>query len=263
MAVFPICILSVLIVALATSAVGFYKYAYFTSIGYGLAICGAGLTIACLFSGMISFPTFMCAFLLMLYGLRSTAFLIYREFKSQAYRNRITKASAMPIYAKIIVWLVLSIAYTFMVLPVLYRAYNGGEYGIFTIIGMFVMIAGLIVETVAEVERTLAKKANADGYVHTGLYQYMQCPNYFGTILFWFGTLISGIGGVFGVGQWLFCILGFLFVLYLTLARTKRMEIRRAEVYSNQEGYQEYARTTPLFIPFVPLYSLKTFKWIA
>ena len=106
MAVFPICILSVLIVALATSAVGFYKYAYFTSIGYGLAICGAGLTIACLFSGMISFPTFMCAFLLMLYGLRSTAFLIYREFKSQAYRNRITKASAMPIYAEIVVWLV-------------------------------------------------------------------------------------------------------------------------------------------------------------
>ena len=81
MAVFPFNLLSLIIVSLAMCAIGFYRYRYFLSIGRSLATAGAGLTIACLYAGLMTFPTFLLCFIICLYGLLLTAYSIYREMK--------------------------------------------------------------------------------------------------------------------------------------------------------------------------------------
>ena len=40
-------------VAAILCAVGFYRYVYFLSIGYGFAVAGIGITLLCLFGGLL------------------------------------------------------------------------------------------------------------------------------------------------------------------------------------------------------------------
>ena len=265
MSVFPLSMLSVFIVIVALSAVGFYKFVYFISVGYGLAIAGAGLSIACLYSGRITFPAFMLCFLLIIQGLWLSGFLLYREFKSKNYKKDIFDRSnerTVPISHKIGLWLSVSVLYLFQTAPVFYRAYNGGEYNLFTIIGLIIMLAGILMEALADWEKYRVKQRDPHAFVSSGLYAFCQCPNYLGELLVYTGVLISGIGGVIGIGQWIVCLLGYLAIAYIMLTSTKRMELSHLKHYGADEKYQAYASSTPLLIPFVPIYHFKDIKWI-
>ncbi len=257
MAVFPFNLLSLIIVSLAMCAIGFYRYRYFLSIGRSLATAGAGLTIACLYAGLMTFPTFLLCFIICLYGLLLTAYSIYREMKMKPKEEE-----KLPVGPQIVIWLVASLMYVFMILPVFYRVYNGGEFNVFTIIGLIFMIGGAGVEIVAVITRHAHRKIDADDYIKEGIYKYTRAPRYCGEFLFYAGIFISGIGGVSGIGQWLMCIIGLVFALYVVLVAAKRHEKAMDLRYTGQEGYEEYVRTTPLLIPFVPLYTLSDQKWI-
>lgn len=264
MTVFPLTMLSVLIVIIALSAVGFYKFVYFISIGYGLAVAGAGLTIACLYSGMITFPTFMLCFLLIIYGLRLAGFLLFREYKAKGYRHIFVRSNEQPVSLgkKVGLWLSVSLLYLCEVSPVLYRAYNGGEYNGFTIAGIIIMLAGIIIESIADLQKYQAKQKDPHGFVSSGLYAFSQCPNYLGELMTWTGVIVSGIGGVFGIGQWLICLLGYISIAYIMLTSTKRLEKSHLKHYGEDQTYLEYAHNTPILIPFIPVYSVKDIRWI-
>lgn len=264
MSVFPLSMLSVLIVIIALSAVGFYKFTYFISVGYGLSIAGAGLSIACLYSGMMTFPTFMLCFLLIIYGLRLAGFLLYREYKAKDYQNIFKRSNDVnvKISSKIGLWLSVSLLYLLQVSPVLYRAYNGGDYNAFVIIGIIVILAGIFIEAMADFEKYRAKQKDPHHFVSGGLYHFCKCPNYFGELLVWTGVIISGIGGVSGIGQWIVCLLGYLAIAYIMLTSTKRLEASHLKRYGDDPQYQEYAEHTPILIPFVPIYHFKDIRWI-
>lgn len=79
--------LILLLVALLCCAVGFYKYVYFISIGYGFAISGQGIAMLVLFREHLTPAVIVCCAVLILYGLRLSGFLLYREIKSKSYRR--------------------------------------------------------------------------------------------------------------------------------------------------------------------------------
>ena len=80
-------LLIILIVCAVLCAVGFYKYVYFLSIGYGFAIAGGGVTILALAlkngwaDGALSLLILQTV-LFIVYGFRLSGFLIVREIKN-------------------------------------------------------------------------------------------------------------------------------------------------------------------------------------
>ena len=68
--------LTLLIVCAVLTLVGYYKFVWFMSVGYGLAVWGIGLTLIIAFRSHITPATVVLCFLLMIYGLRLAGFLL-------------------------------------------------------------------------------------------------------------------------------------------------------------------------------------------
>ena len=70
-------------------AIGFKKFVWFLSIGYGFSVVGLGLAylVYALVNG--TFDLVLCAqvVLLVAYGVRLSGFLLVRELKNAAYRK--------------------------------------------------------------------------------------------------------------------------------------------------------------------------------
>lgn len=65
-------------VALLCSAVGFYQFVYFISVGYGLSIAGLGVALLVMLGGSLTPAAVITCVLLILYGLRLGGFLLLR-----------------------------------------------------------------------------------------------------------------------------------------------------------------------------------------
>ena len=78
-------------IALVVSSVGFYKYVYFISLGYGFSIAAFGIAMPILFADKLSVGTVIACGLFVIYGLRLGGYLLIREVKSVSYRNTMKK----------------------------------------------------------------------------------------------------------------------------------------------------------------------------
>lgn len=264
------------IAALIVSAIGFKKYVWFISIGYGFAIAGIGVLLLILFGagyggGKLTALTGAACALLILYGCRLGGYLSFRELKVSNYNNKmkgeIVDGKGMSFIAKAGIWIAAAALYMCQASPLTFRLAGGME-GLdpdrgaaFLIIGMIIMLAGVAIETAADLQKNEAKKKMPGRFVDTGLYRMVRCPNYFGEMLFWTGVLISGIGAMSGALQWIVAILGYLGIIYVMFGGARRLEERQNRSYGNDPEYIEYVRTTPIMIPLIPLYSVEKYKW--
>ena len=83
--------LALLVIALLFSSLGFIKYVYFISLGYGFSIAGIGVANLILFLHVLTLHTVILSALLIVYGCRLGFFLLFREIKSAAYRSTMKK----------------------------------------------------------------------------------------------------------------------------------------------------------------------------
>ena len=252
-------------VALLISAIGFKHYIWFFSIGYGFAIAGEGILLAIRYMDQLTPGTLIGCLLFIAYGLRLGGFLVYREMGRTAYLSRmkgeIKDSKTVPMFVKVSIWLACAVLYVTQVVPMFYRLANGSGSNIFTYIGVAIMALGLIMETAADMQKNAAKKTNAGRFVDTGLYRIVRCPNYLGEMIFWTGCVISGIGSVTGA-QWILVVLGYIGITYVMFSGARRLELRQNRNYGNDPEYQQYVKTVPIMIPFIPLYSVVKYKWL-
>lgn len=265
---FPPSIWIMFMISAVMCCIGFYKFIYFLSIGYGFAIMGIGMTILILFTyhGMNAWVFLQCC-LLILYGLRLGGFLLIRELKSKDYRKTLAEATkrekSMPIFVKIIIWVIVSALYIAQISPVYYRLVNGRGMDIaMPVAGVIIMALALIIETVADMQKATAKKLNPNIFCKTGLYRIVRCPNYFGELLFWTGVFVSGFGAMTSIGQWIVACIGYLAIIYIMFSGAKRLETRQSMNYGANPEYQIYVKKTPILIPLVPLHSLLGWSFI-
>ena len=210
---FPSEILVLAASSLVVSALGWKKFVYFISLGYGFSIAVMGLLMLVLFMDSLSVPSVLLSLLLVAYGCRLGGFLLHRELRSASYRKELpslTKTSKdLGPGAKIAIWLSVVVLYVCQVSPVFYRLSNGTDrYASegWAWAGAAVMLAALVLESVADSQKSASKKLRPDRFCDTGLFRIVRCPNYFAEILFWTGCLISGIGTLSG---WLLAHYGF------------------------------------------------------
>ena len=257
-----------LLVCLVLSSVGFYKFVYFLSIGYGFAVAGGGIAVLIMyFINPTATPLWIMLVqtaLFIAYGVRLSGFLLIREFKNATFKKTdVAKETLaknddkkMPVFVLATIWIFVAILYVMQVSPMLFRYSNGSTDIVLPIIGFAVSIFGLILESIADKQKSAQKKENPNMVATKGLYKLCRCPNYLGEILFWTGVFVSGITTYTGIGQWIIAILAYVCIVYIMFNGAQRLEKRQMARYGENAEYNEYANKTPIIIPFLPIYHL-------
>lgn len=263
-------LLIVLGVCALMCAVGFFKFLYFISLGYGLAIFGGSIAIFVIslvnnLSSDLLWLNIIQMVCYIIYGLRLSIFLLIREIKSAAYIKSLKEdertMKRRNFLLSLIIWITCSILYLAQVSPFLFRVENSSGDIILPIIGISISILGLIIESVADYQKSAQKKINPNVVATKGLYKIVRCPNYLGEIIFWTGSFISGISSYSNhIEYWLISIFGYISIVYIMFNSTKRLEKKQNERYAQDETYQKYSSSTPILIPLIPLYHLNKKK---
>lgn len=258
----------ILIVCAVLCAVGFYKFVYFLSIGYGFAVAGGGIAILIMsIVNPTATPIWLVAIqalLFLAYGIRLSGFLLVRELKNASFKktdvakDTLAKNNEkkMPIFVLATIWVFVSILYAAQVSPMLFRYNNASEDILVPIIGVAISIFGLILEAVADNQKSAQKKENPDMVATKGLYKIVRCPNYLGEIIFWTGIFISGTTTYATAGQWITAIIAYICIVYIMFNGAQRLEKRQIGRYGDNKEYNDYANTTPIIIPLLPIYHL-------
>ena len=254
-----------MITALLFSSIGFKKYVWFISIGYGFSIAGIGLALILFSNAGADSGTLAACILFMIYGIRLGSYLTVRE-RNNSYNNKmkneIKADTGVRMFRRFGIWVSASLLYVCETCPVAFRINNGSQDDIFLTVGLIISAVGLITEYSADIQKGTSKKRNPGRFVDTGLYRLVRCPNYLGEMLFWTGIFLSGIRVYNSVLQWIAALSGYLGIIYVMFSGARRLELRQNRTYGNDPEYQQYIKTTPIMIPFIPLYSVEKHKWL-
>ena len=265
-AVIPLSFWLLFAAAMLISAIGFYKYVYFISLGYGFSIAGLGVLMMILFRDTLSTGTVITCVLFIIYGIRLGGYLLIRELKSAAYRGAMKKeikdGSTMKFGVKCAIWVTCAALYVTQGLPVFYRLLNEKKTDGWCIAGAVIMAFGIIFESVADMQKNASKKKNPNRFCDTGLYKLVRCPNYLGEMIFWTGVLISGANVLEGAGQWILALIGYIGIIFVMFSGARRLELRQNKNYGNDPEYQAYVKKVPIMVPFIPLYSVAKYKFL-
>lgn len=147
--------------ALAVCLIGFKKYTWFISIGYGLSISAVAIGVLALYGKSLSLPAIVYACIMTLYGFRLRGFLAYRELKTgynAKMKGEISNGSGMPFGVKIALWATCALLYIMMMAPLIYRAENAAPANGWLAAGMIVSLCGILLEAAADAQKNKAKK---------------------------------------------------------------------------------------------------------
>ena len=269
----PWALLGILLAVCAVAcAVGFYKFVYFLSIGYGFAVAFGGVAVFIMY--LIN-PTATPLWILLIqaalfvaYGVRLSGFLLVREFKNVTFKKTdVAKDTLakngekkMPVFVLATIWVTVSLLYVAQVSPMLFRYDNAATDWIVPVVGFAVSVFGLILESIADKQKSAQKKVHPDMVATQGLYKMCRCPNYLGEILFWTGVFISGITAYATVGQWITAVVAYICIVFIMFNGAQRLEKRQMARYGENEEYNTYANKTPIIIPLLPIYHLNKKK---
>lgn len=244
--------------------IGFKRFIWFISVGYGLSAAGIGLTlfIMSLVKGETSVIYLIQCVLVIVYGIRLGGFLLARELKNKSYQAKMDSIgmnTKTPIFVSFFMWLYCGFIYVCQAGTACYRLVNGfaSQPNAAVYIGVIISAIGIILEAAADKQKSAQKGKNPGMPAMEGLFRLCRCPNYFGEILFWTGVFISGFGAVKGV-QWIIAILGYVEIVGVMFSGAKRLETRHIKNYGDKPEYNAYADKTPILIPFLPLYHMTT-----
>lgn len=253
-------------VAALISSIGFYKFVYFISLGYGFSITGLGLIMIFLYRDSITLLGVLQCALLIFYGCRLGGYLLKRELKSASYRNtmknEIKSGDDMKLMAKLSIWITCALLYVLQVSPIFYRLSSLAKDDFLSYIGLAVMAFGITIESIADYQKSKAKEKNPKRFCDEGLFKVVRCPNYLGEVIFWTGVLLTGAASLQGIMQWICAMTGYLAIVYIMFGGARRLELRQNKNYGNDIEYQEYVRKTPILLPLIPLHSVAHWEWL-
>ena len=144
------------LVSLVLCAVGFYRFVWFLSVGYGFAVSGIGMTmlILAIASGQCSVPYALLCLLFIAYGIRLGGFLFLREMKNANYRakaKQVGSETKPPFFVTAVIWICCGFLYVMQSAGLVYRFFNGdaASPGVWAWIGLVIGLAGLLLQAIA------------------------------------------------------------------------------------------------------------------
>lgn len=122
---------------------------------------------------------------------------------------------------------------------------------ILSIIGVFLWLLGLLIEVVADLQKSKFKAdpLNHHRFISSGLWSFSRHPNYFGEWLLWVGISIIALPFLSG---WQFVSLispVFIFILLTKISGVPLLEKKAEEKWGADAEYRVYVDTVPVFFP--------------
>jgi steroid 5-alpha reductase family enzyme len=124
---------------------------------------------------------------------------------------------------------------------------------VFAIVGVIVWIVGMVIEVVADLQKSAFKAdpANKGRFIRTGLWSRSRHPNYFGEILAWIGVALVA-APVFEGWQWIGLLSPVFVVLLLTrVSGVPLLEKKADSRWGGQADYEAYKTATPVLVPLI------------
>jgi len=254
-------------VSLVICLPGFYRMVYFISTGYAFSIAVIAVLSMVLFRQVLTPLAVAHGVGLLLYGLRLGSFLVKRELTSQAYRRELEEAAAessrIPLVGSVGIWLSVAVLYVSMASPlgfVLTAPAPTGAGLVAQGIGVALLFGGLLLETVADHQKSVFKREQPRRFCDVGLYRIVRCPNYLGEVTVWVGSTLAAVGAYTHWARWGLAVTGFVCIVLIMVGSTRRLELKQDARYGEREDYQEYIAHTPILWPLLPIYSFKNAK---
>ena len=254
--------------ALIVSAGGFYRVVYFISIGYAASITVMAVGAAFIFFQNLTLFSLLQSLLLAVYGLRLGTFLIRRELQP-SYQKELESVRQRTVGVtfgkKVLIWIGVSLLYVLMFSPCLFSLASEQLaakplYFAVKMAGLITMIGGLLLETLADKQKSNFKEHYPNKFCNVGLYRWVRCPNYLGEIVFWTGNWLMGMPFYTSTIRWIAAFIGLVCIVLIMMGSTKRLESVQGQRYGSLPDYREYIRTVPVLFPFIPLFSLKNIR---
>lgn len=254
------------IIAMVISSIGFKKFVWFISLGYGFSIAGLGVAMLVIFSEHLSPITAILCILCIIYGCRLGGYLLIREKRSSSYqktmKDEIKDGSNMKFILKVIVWMSCALLYCCEIAPLFFRLLHHDETDVAAIVGTVIMAVGIVLESASDLTKNHYKKEHPHRFCDVELFRLVRCPNYLGEVLIWTGMFVSDVTILNGALEWIAALFGWICIVYIMFGGARRLEIRQNKNYGEDPEYQEYVKKTPILLPFVPLYSVAKYKWL-
>lgn len=264
----PAAALPLFILTLIITLIGFYRRVYFISIGYGFSIAAMSLAALFIFRDHLMLLLLIQAGLLIAYGVRLAGFLLNREFAQATFKKQaqdIHDQNKAGRIRDIFIWLGVSVLYVVMFSPTLFMlatqpADLPSWSPIAQVIGLIIMAGGLLMEALADRQKSAFKAANPKSFCNVGLYQFVRCPNYLGEIMFWLGQWIASLPAYSSALRVVVSLAGLICIILIMMGSTKRLEASQGSRYGKLPEYQQYITRVPVLFPLVPIYSLKNVR---
>lgn len=253
--------------ALVISALGFIRVVYFVSIGYAFSIVAMAVVTAAALRERLTVLAALQLLLLAVWGLRLGLYLVSRERKD-AYRRQLEGNQSydrrVPLLKRTPIWISVALLYVAMFAPALYPLADGAKQSTWAVavrgLGALVMLGGVILEATADQQKAAAKQRAPGRFVDSGLYGWVRCPNYFGEILVWTGSLLMGLPFLTSVLRAVIALIGWVCIVLIMMGSTKRLERTQGARYGHLPEYQAYTQRVPVLLPWTSVYTLQGVK---
>mmetsp|Transcript_24321 Transcript_24321/g.36050 ORF Transcript_24321/g.36050 Transcript_24321/m.36050 type:complete len:450 (-) Transcript_24321:195-1544(-) len=278
--------LLVLVVTLLGTSIGFQSFLYFVTVGYALAIFLVSSMALLVYNNKAShtIPTLtnIHTSLALLWSLRLMIFLLHREYVNwpQLHKRTIQVNERSRMESKFSVWIICSFFYATMVMPCIYRmqdaiivadenyipsSSSSSPWGIVGKIGLILQGTGLLLESVADAQKSSFKSRNRgenrSKWCHVGLWKYSTHPNFLGEGMFWVGTYLGGIGCCCcrrrsksmnrrSIMPWMICTVGLLFITFVIRGAVESLSVKQLRNYGQDGEFLEFKKTHGFFGPF-------------
>jgi len=255
--------LGVYALALLGSCSGFHLFLYFITVGYSLGVMLPVLVALYVASKRpVQNLTAVHSCLTILWGVRSAAFFLYREYVNwPQLHDKVVEVNNMArLNSKFFCWLVYSFFYATMVSPCLFRLKSATTttWGVFGKIALGMQVTGLLLESVADYQKSTFKAlpGNRNQWCNVGLFQYSTFPNYLGEIMFWYGTFFGGMASYKKPQQWVLALIGILFVSVVIKGAVSSLGAKQMRKYGDKSDFIKFRRTHTFLGP-VPSFEKK------
>ncbi len=216
---------------------------------------GPGFILICavlaIHYGSLSVQGIVLTSLVTLWGFRLSVHIFLRNFRKPedfryaAWRRDWGKKAPLISFFKI--FMLQGVVMIVVALPVI-LPFRGGDTALTAInmAGILVFVAGFLFETIADHQLSVFKRKaeNAGKLITGGLWKFSRHPNYFGEAVVWWGLWMISTGS----GYWYISLISPV-VITLSLRYVSGVPMLEKK-YLNRSDFREYAKNTPVFLPF-------------
>lgn len=242
------------VAALCCSLV-FVRFVYIFTYSYALSALLNGALIAL---WLRSPAAWLLGGIMGLYGLRLFAFIWSRD-RSRSYASRVDAVkqadAAMPLPARISLLLMCSLLLCFQVMAIAFAGSQTAFAGAVAtpstgvLAGAALMLAGTVIEGLADWQKQAAKREDAGRLVTTGLYRRWRHPNYAGEILLQLGLIVAGLSSIATAGDALVVVLAPSYIVILMVEEAFRVDREQAVRHGASDEYQAWRGASGSLVP--------------